>query len=250
MELETLIKNLKEIKLPTFSKEYLEVARLCEKEQKPYEQYLAILAKQEVADRKLKKAQKFLKEAKLPVDKDLEEFDFSIRTGITKKQAYRLAEGDFLDKAENVIFYGSFGVGKSHLAMSIVKKLTEKGKRCYFISTQKLISILIEAQQNLKLSSLFKRLDKFDLIVLDELGYTPQNKEGADLFFQFISDRYERKSLMITTNLTFSEWEKVFLDPITTQAAIDRIIHNSQTFNFVGASFRAETAKRRAKEES
>ncbi len=245
MDLETLMQHLKELRLPTFAKEYIEVARQCEKLQKSYEQYLAMLAKMEVEERKRKKALKYLREAKFPLDKDLEDFDFEWCAGITRQQAFRLAEGEFIKKAENITFFGCFGIGKSHLAIAIAKKLCEKGFRCFFTTTHALINQLEEAQKSLTLTALLRRLDKFDLIVLDELGYTPQGKEGADLFFQFISERYERKSLMITTNLTYSEWDQVFLNPTTTQAAVDRIIHRCQNFSISGKSFRAEEAKKR-----
>ena len=115
------------------------------------------------------------------------------------------------------------------------------------ILARPLIEKLLEAKTGLTLVSLWTRLDRYDLIVCDELGYIPQTKEGADLFFQFISQRYERKSLLITTNLTYSEWDKIFLNPITTAAAVDRIIHNCETFNIKGPSWRAETAKNRSK---
>lgn len=248
MKLEELSLHLRELRLPTILKEFSVIARQCEKDKPPYEQYLASLLQVEITERRRKKSQRLLREAKLPVDKDLEDFDFDIRTGITRAQAFEISKGDFLQKAENIVFYGSFGVGKSHLAMAIGKKLCLAGYRCLFLTTQGLITILLEAQNDLKLSSAMKRLDKFDLIILDELGYTPQSSDGADLFFQFISDRYERKSILITTNLTYSEWDKVFLNRATTQAAIDRIIHRCQTYNLKGPSFRAQEAQKRGQD--
>ena len=168
-----------------------------------------------------------------------------MRTGISAKQVTRLAEGDFVRQAANVVMYGSFGLGKSHLAMALTSQLCEAGFKCLFSSTHALIAGLLTAKRDLTLASLFKRLDRFDLIVCDELGYVPHDQDGADLFFQLISQRSERKSVMITTNLTYSEWELVFLNPRTTAAAVDRIIHNCETFNIGGDSWRGLEAKKR-----
>jgi DNA replication protein DnaC len=137
-------------------------------------------------------------------------------------------------------------VGKSHLAMAIARELCQRDYRCLFTPTAALINELCIAQSNLTLSSLFRKFERYDLIILDELGYTPQTREGTDLFFQFISERYERKSLMITTNLPYSDWNKVFISEATTAAAVDTIVHRCETYNISGPSKRAEDAKNRA----
>ena len=160
----------------------------------------------------------------------------------------RLAQGQWLKEPSHVVFYGSFGMGKSHLAMSLVRSLCQQGYRCLWTTTHGLIEQMRESKKELTLNTLLKKLDRFDLIACDELGYTASCQEGADLFFQFISQRYERKSLMMTTNLTYSEWDQVFLNPITTAAAVDRIIHNCETFNIEGKeSWRTESAKSQLK---
>ena len=136
------------------------------------------------------------------------------------------------------------GVGKSHLAEALTRELCQLGYRCLYTSVSSVIAELTLAQKNLTLTQYFKKLDRYDLITLDELGFTPESKDGADLFFQLISQRYERKSIIITTNLTYSEWNKVFLNPITTAAAVDRIIHHCETFNIQGDSGRTEEAEK------
>jgi len=156
-----------------------------------------------------------------------------------------LATGDFVRQAANVVFYGGFGLGKTHLAIALTGKLCEAGFKCLFTTTHGLIDQLVTAKRDLALTSLFKRLGKFDLIYCDELGYVPHDQDGADLFFQLISQRNERKSLLITTNLTYSEWDKVFLNLRTTAAAVDRVIHNCETFNIGGDSWREIEAKKR-----
>jgi DNA replication protein DnaC len=250
MRHEELVTNLKKLKLTTIANDYQEMARQSEKVKHTYEQYLSILAKQELAFKRSQKISRLICDAKMPKDRRIETYEFACRDGITEQQIKRLAEGEWVRNGWNVVFFGGFGIGKSHLALGLTRVLCELEFRCHFISTHKLINDLVEAQKNLTLTCEFTRLDKYDLIVLDELGYTPQSKEGADLFFQFISQRYERKSLLITTNLTYSEWDKVFLNPITTAAAVDRIIHKCETFNIGGVSWRAEEAQKRALVES
>ena len=245
MKHEELIASLKQLHLPSMAHGYAEVARQCEQAKRTYEQYLAALAAMEIAHKRSCRIARYVKDAKLPKDRSLEGYDFKCRSGISEQQVRRLAEGTFVQQGWNVVFYGGFGVGKSHLALALTRMLCETGQRCLFISTHDLILRLLEAQKNLTLAAEFRSLHRFDLITLDELGFTPQSRDGADLFFQFISQRYERKSLMITTNLTYSEWDKVFINSVTTAAAVDRIIHKCETFNILGPSWRADEAKKR-----
>jgi DNA replication protein DnaC len=230
------------------AEDYLETARQCEKTRSTHEQYLACLVKAEIEKKRLVRIQRRIKEAQFKRLKQLETYDFSCRKGITVEQVTRLKDCDFIRKAANVVFYGPVGVGKSHLAVGLAIAACEAGYRCLWRSTKELIDELVAAHRTLTLSPLLKRLDGYDLICCDELGYTPQTNEGADLFFQFISQRYERRSLIITTNLTYSEWDKVFLSSMATAAAVDRIIHNCETFNVLGPSYRAEEAKKRTKQ--
>ena len=247
MNHEELAASLRKLRLGEISRIYAELARQAEQAKLTFEQYLASLAEVELDGRRKKRVELFLAQAKIPIDKHIGTYDFRYRTGINEQQVRRLAEGDFVREGGNVVFYGTFGVGKSHLAMGLTRALCERGHRCLFTSTQTLITELLEAKNTLTLASLFRRLDRFDVITADELGYTPQSKDGADLFFQLISQRYERKSLIITTNLTYSEWDTVFLNALTTAAAVDRIIHHCETFNIQGPSWRAETAARKVK---
>jgi DNA replication protein DnaC len=242
---EQLQSGLRRLFLHAMGREYTAVAKEHEKSKRSYEQYLASLVDLELADKDRLRTERLIREAKIPLVKHTAEYDYSERKGITAQEVSRLCQGEFVQSAGNVVLYGDMGVGKSHLAMAITRSLCERNFRCLFMSTAAFISELCAAQKNLMLSSLFRRLDRYDLITLDELGYTPQNQEGADLFFQLIAQRYERKSLMITTNLTFSEWDKVFLSTTSTAAAVDRIIHHCETFNIQGPSWRAESAKRR-----
>lgn len=244
MNHEQLIAGLKHLRLPGILEHFLPLARESEKQNGTYEAFLAKLIEVELNSRLQRKVSKLIHSAQLPRKKLISEYDFSKCSGVTEKQIRRLAEGQFISQAENVVFYGYFGVGKSHLAEAIGLELCRKGIACLFISMATLVNEMLQAQHNLRLGNLYKRLDRFELIIIDELGYTVQSKEGADLFFELISQRYERKSLMITTNLPYSDWNKVFLNPTTTAAAVDRIIHRCQTFNIIGPSWRAEQAKK------
>lgn len=246
MKHEELVASLKQLRLPTMALEYGEVARQCEKTNKTHEQYLACLATAELEKKRLDRIKSRLRESQIPFPKTVATYDFSCRKGITARQVQRLATCDFIKAGANVVLYGDVGVGKSHLAISLTIAACEAGYRSLFCSTQAMINRLLEAHKTLSLTSLFKKLDRFDMIALDELGYTPQTQEGADLFFQLIAQRSERKSLVITTNLPYSDWDKIFLNSMATKAAVDRIIFNCETFNILGPSWRAETARKRA----
>lgn len=247
MNREELIGALKQLRLPTMAEQFSELAKQAESSHLTFEKFLASLVASELEAKLHLKVTRLTKDAKLPQIKEISAFDFNCRQGITRQQVQRLATGEWVKKAWNVVLYGGFGVGKSHLAMALARDLCTFGYRCYFTSTSELIDGLLRASSSLTLSSHLKSLDRYDLIILDELGYTPHTKDGADLFFQFISQRYERKSLLITTNLTYSEWDQVFINQAMTQAAVDRIIHRCETFNIQGPSWRAEEAKTRSR---
>ena len=245
-----LIQNLKKLRLFSVAEEFSATALTFEKENKTFEQYLAKLIEIETKQREIHKINRYIKQANLRKNKELREYDFKLVQGITAQQVFRLVEGEFLAGGENIIFFGSFGVGKTHLAEGLARSLCGKGFRCRFYTAHELINLLVKAQQTLELAQEFKKLDSYDLLVIDELGYCNHSKEGADLFFQLISQRYERRSILITTNLAFSEWEQVFLNKVTTAAAVDRIIHKCEIFNISGQSVRAEQAKLRKLESS
>jgi DNA replication protein DnaC len=245
MSQQELNETLRDLRLTGMRDCYSDNALIANREGKTYEEYLLSLARHELEERQQRRIKKLKRDAKLPLVKDLDTYDFSSVGGITAKDVQRLATGEFVKKAANVVFYGSFGLGKTHLAIVIIQDLCNRNYKCYFTSTSALIEGLIEAKKDLRLSEFWKKLDKFDLIACDELGYIPESKEGADLFFQFISQRYERKSILITTNLTYSEWGKVFLNEITTAAAVDRIIHNCETFSLTGPSKRLADARKK-----
>ena len=245
MDHQQLLTNLKKLFLPAIGEHYIEVARRAEKNHATYEQFLAQLLEIEIQSKNEARVEKLLKSSKIPIPKTIQTYDFARVQGISATEFNRLATGNFIKDAYNLVFFGTMGVGKTHLVIALTYELCKRGYKCYFTSLHHLIGQLIDAKQNLQLAALFRRIDKFDLLIVDELGYLAQTTDGADLFFQLISQSYERKSIAITTNLTYSEWDKVFLNPMNTAAAVDRIIHKCETFNIKAPSWRTEEAKKR-----
>lgn len=233
-----LMMKLKDFRLSGMGNHFFELAKRAEQEKLTYEQYLSLLVEKEISTRNTNRTNRLLLSAKIPVLKTIEEFNFAPVDGITKTEWQELAKGEFIKAKTNLVFFGLFGVGKTHLSTSLLVEFCKKGISCLFTSTHKLIQEMLQAKENLTLNQLFKKLDRYDVILFDELGYIPQSEDGGNLFFQLISDRSERKSIIITTNLTFSEWDKVFSNKLSTAAAIERVLHKSKVYNLRGPTQR------------
>lgn len=202
------------------------------------EEFLLKLFEQEVQHRDERRTNLLLKQATLPKipEKTYDWRDIQLAPGITRDY---LLEGRFIDKQENLIFYGGVGTGKTFLstliALNVIKKL---GKRVRFFTAASIVNALLEANEKGNIGKFLRQIEKLDLLILDELGYIPLHKQGAELLFQVISMCYEAKSIIVTTNLQFSQWNNVFGDPILTEAVIDRLIHHSHLIIFKGESHR------------
>lgn len=205
---------------------------------KTNEEYLLKLFEHEVQHRDERKINLLLKQATLPKipEKPFDWKDIQLAPGITREY---ILEGKFIEKQENLIFYGGVGTGKTFLSTLIsLNTIKEQGKRVKFFTAAAIVNALLEANEKGTLGKFLKQIEKLDLLILDELGYIPLHKQGAELLFQVISMCYESKSIIVTTNLQFSQWNNVFGDPILTEAVIDRLIHHSHLIIFKGESHR------------
>ncbi len=234
---------LKALKLPGFLDHYADLAVQAEKDGTAYGQYLHALAEYELRERRDRRIQRALKASALPLEKTLATLDLSRLPPKVRKRVPALCEGGFIHRAENVLAFGLPGRGKSHLCCAIGHELIRRGHRVLFTPTYQLVQRLLLAKRELALEKLLKRLDRFDAVILDDLGYVQQDREEMEVLFTFLAERYERRSVVITSNLVFSEWDRIFKDPMTTACAIDRLVHHSVILELTGPSVRAEHAK-------
>lgn len=206
--------------------------------------YLRRLCESEISVRARRRTERLLRESHLPDTKTMANLDQERLPAKTRRQLPALVEGDFVERAENVLAFGLPGRGKTHLLCALARELiVRRGYRVWFTPTVRLVQQLLIAKRDLKLENLLRKLDGFDVIVLDDIGYVQQSREEMEVLFTFLSERYERKSLLISSNLVFSEWDKIFKDPMTTAAAIDRLVHHSIIMELDGESYRMVHAK-------
>jgi len=244
-EFETNLKEiLKELRLPTVREQYSELAEQARREGYCHEQYLLELLDKEREARRNKRIARYLKESKLPLEKSLAAFDLTRLPAKVANQVTVLLEGWFLERAENVLAFGNPGSGKTHLLCAIGLELIYKGRRILFQSCQLLAQELLAAKRDLDLPRVLKKFAKFDALIIDDIGYVKQSREEMEVLFTLLADRYERGSLMITSNLPFSKWERIFKDPMTTAAAIDRLVHHSVILELNLPSYRLEESKK------
>jgi DNA replication protein DnaC len=213
-----------------------------------HEHFLRALCDLELARRAERKQERLLKASRLPAGKTLAMLDQNRLPLRVRRQAASLLDGHFVERAENVLAFGLPGRGKTHLCCAIAHELiVTRGYKVLFIPAVHLVQQLLVAKRDLHFENALRKLDGFDVVVLDDIGYIQQNRDEMEVLFTFLSERYERKSLMITSNLVFSEWDKIFKDPLTTAAAIDRLVHHSIILELDGQSYRMEHAKTQKK---
>jgi len=239
MLLETYLKKLK---LSQSAKIYESMAREAEEHNLSYEEYLLGILEQEVSQRENNRIQRGIRQASFPIVKTLESFDFKAIPSLNKPKVLKLMKGEYIQKKENIILVGNSGVGKTHIATALGYEACRQGLKVKFYTAAGLINELVAAQQEYRLNKMEKQLTAPHLVILDELGYIPFNKTGAELLFQFCSSRYERGSLIITTNLEFPKWTEVMTDEQMTAALLDRITHNAHILNINGESYRFKQA--------
>ena len=229
---------LKRLRLPAIGRHYQELARQAAQGNLPYEAFLLALVEMEAQQREENAHQKRLRMARFPVIKSLDQFDFTTLPSLNKALVLDLAQGGYLDKRENLILMGNSGTGKTHLATALGLIACQQGRKVRFFTAAGLINLLTEAQASLRLSYLERSLAQMDVLILDEIGYVPFSEKGAQLFFQVAAQSYERQSLIMTTNLDFSQWPQVFGSEQLTGALLDRLTHHAHILTMNGESFR------------
>jgi DNA replication protein DnaC len=242
-EQDQMIENLKQLHMPTIRRSYEEIAEQARAETWSYEQYLLELLSLECEIRRQNRISRNLNVSKLPPSKTFENFDKKRLPPKVANHLNVLLNGSFLKRSENILAFGNPGSGKTHLLCAIGHALIEKGKRVLFITCSTLVQDLLIAKKDLEMTKKLKKLSKFDAVIIDDIGYVQQSREEMEVLFTFLADRYESSSLMITSNLPFSKWEKIFKDPMTTAAAIDRLVHHSVILELNIDSYRMEQAK-------
>jgi DNA replication protein DnaC len=238
-----LVSHLKELHLPTIRGCFEALARQAEQETLSYERYLLALVERELQVRRQHRLERQLRDSRLPVDKDLTRFDMKRLPAKIARQVKSLLDGSFVDRRENLLVFGTVGAGKTHLLCGIAHELIRQGRRVYFGTASLLVQELLAAKRDLKLSRTIKKLARYEVIVIDDLGYVQQGREEMEVLFTLLAERYERGSVMITSNLPFSKWEAIFKDPMTTAAAIDRLVHHCVILELNIPSYRMEQAK-------
>jgi len=246
---EELTELLRELHLPTVRREFEETARMAENQSLSFEQYLGELIRRECEDRRVNRIARLLRQSKIPPEKTLEAFEMTRLPRKVSRQVKTLLTGDFLDRAENILVFGRSGTGKTHLLCGLGQELIRQGHRVHFTTCSLLVQELLIAKRDLKLSRVIRRFAKCDALIIDDIGYVQQSREEMEVLFTLLAERYERGSVLLTSNLPFSKWEQIFKDPMTTAAAIDRLVHHSVILELNVGSYRLAEAKGRTETE-
>lgn len=235
--------------LTTMASIYADTLQQAEAHHWGYRKFLQHLCESEAEDRRQRRIARLLKQSGLPDGKSLGNLEETLLPEKIRRQLPTLLEGGFVERGDNVLAFGLPGRGKSHFVAALGRELVLRhGHTVLFIPTFKLVQQLLNAKQALKLEALLKKLDRYAVVCLDDIGYVQQDREEMEVLFTFLAERYERRSVMITSNLVFSKWDQIFKDPMTTMAAIDRLVHHATILEFDGESVRTQKAKSRQTE--
>jgi len=236
---------LKELRLAAVRRGYEGEAQRARQESLSYERYLLSLARLECQQRRQNRVERLLRESKLPLEKTLESFERGRLPRKVQQQFNSLLEGTFVDRRENGLIFGNPGSGKTHLAAALGQELIHQGRRVGFVPCSLLVQELLMAKRDLRLARVLKKMARQEVLIVDDLGYVEQSREEMEVLFTLLAERYERGSVVITSNLPFSQWERIFKDPMTTAAAIDRLVHHSVIVELNLPSYRMEAAKKK-----
>jgi DNA replication protein DnaC len=243
---EALAILLRNLKLPSFVRHYEEAAAKAEREGWTFGQYLSHLAELEVEERRRRRIQRYLDDSELPAEKTLATLDRTRLPPKVQKILPTLCEGAIVERGDNLLAFGLPGRGKTHLLCAVGHELIKHGHRVLFTPTFALVQRLLAAKRDLCLERELSKLEAYDAVILDDIGYVQQSREEMEVLFTFLAERYERKSVFISSNLVFSEWDRIFKDPMTTAAAIDRLVHHAVILDMSGPSIRSEEARKRS----
>lgn len=240
--------HLKALRLPTFLREYDKVSKQCAAEGVDHSRYLLRLAELEVIDRERRMVERRIKQARFPTTKSLDSFEFKSLPSLNKVMVMELARCEYINANENIIAVGNSGTGKTHIALGLGLAACQKGLVVGFVTASSLVHELLEARDDKRLLRLQKQLAKYRLLIIDELGYVPLSPSGAELLFEVFSQRYERGSTIVTSNLPFDEWTSTFGSERLTGALLDRLTHHVHILEMNGESFRLKHSRKYRKD--
>ena len=237
-----LTEQFRELRLPTIRDQFLEAATRAATENLSHLEYLSELATVECETRRFGRIRRLLTRSRLPFGKTWDNFKFDRLPLNVTRQLETLRDGSFLNRRENILIFGKPGSGKSHVLCALAEQLVQQGHSILFTTCALLVQQLLIAKRDLRLSKLINQLSKFEGLIIDDLGYVQQSREEMEVLFTLLAERYERGSVLLTSNLAFSKWDQIFKDTMTTVAAIDRLVHHSVIIELNVPSFRVETA--------
>jgi DNA replication protein DnaC len=240
-----LVECLKELHLPTVRECFEDEADRARREALSYEEYLLEIIDRERDERRQRRVARRLRQSRLPLEKSMASFDRARLPRKVDAQVSALLDGSFLDRAENVLAFGNPGSGKTHLLCAIAQELIYRNRQILFAPSSLLVQELLVAKRDLSMKHALRRLGKYEALIIDDIGYVQQNRQEMEVLFVLLAERYERASVMITSNLPFSKWERIFKDPMTTAAAIDRLVHHSVILELNLPSYRLEQSNKR-----
>jgi DNA replication protein DnaC len=249
-QLETIQQHFRTLRMPTAVQIVAETIATAQKESWSLETFLSEILEQEMEGRRLRRIERLKKAAHLPVEKTLATFNQERLPLQIRRLLPQLCTGEFVDRTENLLIFGLPGRGKTHFAAAVGHELVNIGRSVFFTPTYRLVDRLLRARRDLELEYELRRLDRFEVLILDDIGYVQQSRDEMEVLFTLLAERYERRSVVITSNLVFSQWDQIFKDPLTTAAAIDRVVHHSIIVEFGKemSSHRADQAALRQQE--